>query len=196
MEQVGRIIVNHEKLQREASEKGEGSTWTGTLQLTSQIEIGENTLTMETQFARSNWSTPASSILHASRSTLSSPSVCTSGGGSEWLGDHPRLHEGRSLRASSTRVEPPLEVHASDESQLSPTSDCTSDAARKWVENYLRLTGAKVSEEVSEPNSSHLEHSSVGTGGDAPETHKQYTHSASPSLQPSSSGLLSSNVSS
>lgn len=40
--------MNHEKLQRDVSGKGEdGSTWVATVQLTSQIEMGENTLTLE-----------------------------------------------------------------------------------------------------------------------------------------------------
>ena len=47
--QVGRIVVNHEKIPSAGSELGEGDPWKGTLQLTSQIEMGQSTLSVDTQ---------------------------------------------------------------------------------------------------------------------------------------------------
>ncbi|KAI9572563.1 hypothetical protein HD554DRAFT_1324678 [Boletus coccyginus] len=41
---IGRIIVNNAKLPRDNGEQETGDTWRGTLQLTSQIEMGQSTL--------------------------------------------------------------------------------------------------------------------------------------------------------
>ncbi|KAF8127050.1 hypothetical protein EV363DRAFT_1433920 [Boletus edulis] len=70
---IGRIIVNHEKLPRDEGEQGEGNTWRGTLQITSQIEMGESTLSLDTQ-SGSSARTPTSKTLESS---LSMPMIKT-----------------------------------------------------------------------------------------------------------------------
>jgi len=59
--------VNHEKLPRDDGEQGEGSTWRGTLQLTSQIEMGQSTLSLDTQCGSPDG--PSSNTLQSSLST-------------------------------------------------------------------------------------------------------------------------------
>ena len=42
--------MNHEKIQQVENEKGESTLWKEALQITSQIELGENTLTLGTEY--------------------------------------------------------------------------------------------------------------------------------------------------
>ena len=91
----------------------EGDTWQGTVQLTSQIEMGENRLTTESQREPSDQNAPVTNVLQSPLSTpMTNPShlSSSSSGGPERLGDPPRLHEDRrSSQPSRTRLEPPLE---------------------------------------------------------------------------------------
>lgn len=121
--QIGRIVVNHEKLPRDdgEGEQGEGNTWRGTLQLTSQIEMGQSMLSLDTQCGSSEGHTPTSRTLQgsismpASRVSRCSPStVCPSDSSQRWLKDSIR-------RLSSTNV-------CTSEGDASQTENCSQDA--------------------------------------------------------------------
>ncbi|KAF8448721.1 hypothetical protein L210DRAFT_855316 [Boletus edulis BED1] len=90
---IGRIVVDHEKL-RDEGEEGEGNIWKGTLQLTSQIEIGENELSLDTRCGSSDGRTQTSRTLSSPLSMpmskanqRSSSSACTGDSPQKWLGD-------------------------------------------------------------------------------------------------------------
>ncbi|KAH0836902.1 hypothetical protein J3R83DRAFT_8717 [Lanmaoa asiatica] len=79
---IGRIVVNHEKIPRDEGEQREGNTWRGTLQLTSQIEMGEITLTLDTQRGSLVGGTPISTLQSSlptpmTKASQLSPSDCT-----------------------------------------------------------------------------------------------------------------------
>ncbi|KAG6381862.1 hypothetical protein JVT61DRAFT_476 [Boletus reticuloceps] len=90
---IGRIVVDHEKL-RDEGEEGEGNIWKGTLQLTSQIEIGESESSLDTRCGSSDGRTPTPRTLPSPLSMpmtkanqLSSSSACTGDSPQKWLGD-------------------------------------------------------------------------------------------------------------
>jgi hypothetical protein len=92
--QIGRIVVNPEKIPRDEGEQREGSTWRATLQLTSLIEMGQSVLSLDTQCGSSDGH-PSSNTLRSSFSTsmtkasqFSPSSARTSSSGSTWVGHH------------------------------------------------------------------------------------------------------------
>jgi len=126
---IGRIVVNHEKIRRVEGEQGEGSTWKGTLQLTSQIEMGHSTLSVDTQSGSSNGHAPTSNTLQSSPSTPMtktgrlSPSSCTDGSAS--LGDYSPTHEhGHRHSPQPPNTELSMKVSVPSASQLSLSNVC------------------------------------------------------------------------
>lgn len=101
--QLGRTIVNAEKVPRDNDEQREGSTWRATLQLTSLIEMGQNALSsLDTQCGSSDGHarTSTSNTLRCSLSTVMTKasqflpsSARTSGTAATWLGDHRHIRQ-------------------------------------------------------------------------------------------------------
>ncbi|KAH0836909.1 hypothetical protein J3R83DRAFT_8724 [Lanmaoa asiatica] len=130
---IGRIVVNHEKLPRDKGEQWEGNTWKGTLQLTSQLEMGGVTLTLDIPCGSSVRSTPTSTLQSSlptpmTKASQLSPSDRTSGDAREWFGDLPLPH-GYAHRHSPQLSNAPLPVDASvpKGNQLSSSSVYTRD---------------------------------------------------------------------
>ncbi|KAH0836432.1 hypothetical protein J3R83DRAFT_8037 [Lanmaoa asiatica] len=171
---IGRIVVNHEKIPRDEGGEREGNTWSGTLQLTSQIEMGEITLTQDTQHGSSIGGTPRSTLKDSlptpmTKASQLSPSDCTSDDARKWLGDPPLPPgsvRGRSPQPSNTSL--PVDASVPKPNQLSPSSVFTreDDASRT----------------VDHPQADADAH--------------EHGHSPSPSPQPSSSKQPPSEVSS
>ena len=141
--QIGRIIVNHEKIPRDDGEQEEGNTWKGTLQLTSQIEMGQSALSLDTQCGTSDEHAPASNTLRSSHSTPMakasqlSPSASTSGSAPTWFGDHPPTHEHEhrhSPQPSNTELS--MEVSIPNASQLSLPNVCVIDGDVLQTEDH------------------------------------------------------------
>jgi hypothetical protein len=136
--------VDHEKILRANREQGEGNTWKGTLQLTSQIEMGENTLSLDPECGSSNWNVPTSDTLRSPLSTpmakasqLSPSSAYTSDSSSKWLGDHLPTHEHEhrhSPRPSNTELS--IEVPIPNASELSLSDVCAIDGGAPQTENH------------------------------------------------------------
>jgi hypothetical protein len=141
--QIGRIIVNHEKVSRDDGAQGEGNTWKGTLQLTSQIEMGQSALSLDTQAGSSDEHAPTSNTLRSSHSTPMakasqlSPSACTSGSASKWLGDHSPTHEReRRLSPQPSNTELSMKVSIPNASQLSLPNVCAVDGDVPQTEDH------------------------------------------------------------
>ncbi|KAI9572013.1 hypothetical protein HD554DRAFT_1750440 [Boletus coccyginus] len=129
---IGRIIVNHEKLPRDDGEQGEGSTWRGTLQLTSQIEMGQSTLTLDTQCGSSDGS--SSNTLQSSLSTPMtkasqfSPSGSSPSDSLSKLFAHHSPSDGYGRRHSPQPLDTKpsvVSISDSDASRFSPLTVCT-----------------------------------------------------------------------
>ncbi|KAI9569457.1 hypothetical protein HD554DRAFT_2091264 [Boletus coccyginus] len=124
---IGRIIVNHEKLLRDDGEQEGGSTWRGTLQLTSQIEMGQSTLldtqsgssdvpssntlqgSLSTPMTKASQISPSGSLMndiHASRLSLST--ICMNDGDTPQTADHPQADADAGGRAHSPSPSPQL----------------------------------------------------------------------------------------
>ena len=105
--QIGRVVVNHEKIPPAESEQ---------LQLTSKIEIGESTSSVDTQFNSSGGRSPTSETLQGSASPQAnqlSPSSVVSQSFRNWPGDPSpvdgqRRRQPPTSRPSSTEL--PIEV--------------------------------------------------------------------------------------
>ena len=133
--------MNHEKVRRDEGEQGEGSTWKGTLQLTSQIEMGQSTLSLDTQCGSSGGHTPTSNTLQSSLSTPMtkagqlSPSSCTNGSAS--LGDHSPTHEhGHRHSPQPPNMERSTKVSIPNTSQLSLSHACGITGDAPQTEDY------------------------------------------------------------
>ncbi|KAI9569495.1 hypothetical protein HD554DRAFT_2091597 [Boletus coccyginus] len=127
---IGRIIVNHEKLPRDDREQEEGSTWRGTLQLTSQIEMGQSTLSLDTQSGSSD--VPSSNTLQGSFSTPMTKASQISPSGSlmnyslpNWFGNHSST-DGRRHSSQLSDTKPSAES-ISHASRLSLSTVCVND---------------------------------------------------------------------
>ena len=148
--QTGRIIVNHEKVRRDSGGKFD-DTWSGTLQITSQMEMGEHALTEESKHVRPikytpsgkvSGSPPLASVSKASQ--LSSPSSTC---GQKWLCDCPHLDKLQRNPRPRARPVLYLDIPVAKESELSPWSDHASDGAGQMLEDYTKLTGKVLSGE-------------------------------------------------
>jgi len=134
--------VNHAKLPRDNEEQEEGSTWRGTIQLTSQIEMGESTFSSDTQCGSSDGRT--SNTLRGSLSTAVSKASQLSPLGSptsdslpKWFGHHsPTDGYGQRHTPQPSDTKPSVEVFISNASRPSLPTSCTNDDDASQVANY------------------------------------------------------------
>ena len=160
--QIGRIVVNHEKIRRDNDEQVEDSTWKGTLQLTSRIEMGQSVSSSDPECGSSDGQVPPSTTLRSLSIPMSnlkaselSPSACTSDSASKWLGDHSpiREHERRhSPRPSNTELS--MEVSIPDASQLSLSNVCAIDGDAPQTEDRPQADDADADAPVHSPSPS------------------------------------------
>ncbi|KAG9308039.1 hypothetical protein JVU11DRAFT_12606 [Chiua virens] len=143
---LGSIIVDHEQIPRDDDERGQDNIWRATVQLTSQIEMGESTLTEELSESWRGTHTSSSNTLRSSPSTpttnvtqLSPSSICTSDSGEpRYFGDHPHLNVRQPI---PRRPRIMTRLSLTKTSQPSPSAASTSDSAQRWLEEYLRAHG-------------------------------------------------------
>lgn len=202
--QIGRIIVNHEKIPRD--EQGGSNTWRGTVQLTSQIEMGESmsTLTLDSQCESSTG--PTASTLQASLSTpmtkasqLSPSSVCTSNAAREWYGDIPLPHEHVRRKSPQPPSAASIEVGGASQTEGHPRVDGDVHEHGRSPSSSSQPASVK----ASAPNENQLSPSSGRTSdGDASQTgdYQQadaeiHEHGHSPSSSPQPSDIASVEVS-